>query len=38
MKYSYFILLGLLALTPAVYAEGNSNADQISMTQKNDIK
>ncbi len=38
MKYSYLILLGLLALTPAVYAEGNSNADQISMTQKNDIK
>ena len=31
MKYSYFILLGLLALTPATYAAGNSNTAQMSM-------
>ena len=37
MKYLYLILLGLLALVPAVYAEGNGNANQISMTQTNNI-
>lgn len=35
MKYIYLILLGLLALAPATYAEGN--ADQISMTQTGNI-
>ena len=33
MKYSYLILLGLLALAPATYAEGNGDAGQMSMTQ-----
>ena len=37
MKYSYLILLGLLALAPATYAEGNGNADQMSMTQPGNI-
>ena len=37
MKYSYLILLGLLAIAPATYAEGNGNADQTSMTQTGDI-
>jgi len=37
MKYSYLILLGLLAFTPAIYAAGTSNADQMSMTQTDNI-
>ena len=37
MKYSYLILLGLLALAPATYAEGNGNAVQMSMTQTGNI-
>ncbi len=34
MKYSLLILLALLALAPATYAKGTGNADQMSMTQK----
>ena len=37
MKYLYLILLGLLALAPATYAEGYDNADQMSMTQPDNI-
>lgn len=37
MKYSYLILLGLLALAPASYAEGSGKADQMSMTQTGNI-
>ena len=37
MKYSYLILMGLLALAPATYAEGNGNAVQMSMNQTNNI-
>ena len=37
MKYLYLILLGLLALAPATYAEGNDNADQVSMIQTGNI-
>lgn len=37
MKYSYLILLGLLALAPATYAEGTGNSDQMIMTQSNII-
>lgn len=37
MKYLYLILLGLLALVPATYAEGNANAGQMSMTQPSNI-
>lgn len=37
MKYLYLILLGLLALAPATYAEGNGNAGQMSMTQPGNI-
>lgn len=37
MKYSYLILLGLLALAPATYAEGNVNADRRSTTQTGNI-
>ena len=37
MKYSYFILLGLLALTPATYAEGNNNLAQTTMIQTGNI-
>ncbi len=33
MKYLKIILLGLLALTPATYAEGNNNAGEMSITQ-----
>lgn len=38
MKYSYLILLGLLALAPATYAEGTGKADQMSQNQAGDIK
>ncbi len=37
MKYSYLILLGLLALTPATYAAGNRNASQMLMSQADNI-
>ncbi len=37
MKYSYLILLGLLALAPATYAESTGNAGQMSMTQQGKI-
>ena len=37
MKYSYLILLGLLALAPATFAEGTGSADQIALTQKDNI-
>lgn len=37
MKYSYLILMGLLALAPATYADGNGNIDQIAMNQTNNI-
>jgi TonB-dependent starch-binding outer membrane protein SusC len=38
MKYIYLILLlGLLALVPATYAEGNGNADQMLMAQPGKI-
>jgi TonB-dependent starch-binding outer membrane protein SusC len=36
MKYSYLILLGLLALAPAIYAEGAGKAD-LSMPQTGNI-
>ncbi|MGQ1947718.1 SusC/RagA family TonB-linked outer membrane protein [Geofilum sp. OHC36d9] len=37
MKYICLILLGLLALAPATYAEGQDNTNQMSMTQSGDI-
>lgn len=37
MKYSYLILIGLLALAPATYADGNGNIDQMSTNQTNNI-
>jgi TonB-dependent starch-binding outer membrane protein SusC len=37
MKYSYLILLGLLALAPATYAEDKGNADPKSMAQPGNI-
>ena len=37
MKYLYLILLGLLAFSTATYAEGNDNADQVSMAQQDNI-
>ena len=37
MKYSYLIPMGLLALAPATYADGNGNIDQIAMNQTNNI-
>jgi TonB-linked SusC/RagA family outer membrane protein len=37
MKYLYLILLGLLAIVPATYAEGNDNADQRTMAQTDNI-
>ncbi|VBB47469.1 Outer membrane protein [uncultured Paludibacter sp.] len=37
MKYLYIILLGLLAIAPATYAESNDNKDQMSMTQSGNI-
>ena len=37
MKYTFIILLGLLALAPAAYAEGNDNAGQALMTQADRI-
>ena len=37
MKYLYLILLGLLTLAPATYAEGNDNANKLSIAQAADI-
>lgn len=37
MKYLYLILLGLLALAPATYAEGAGNTGQMSMIQPDNI-
>ncbi len=37
MKYTFLILLGLLALVPAVNAEGSSNTGQMSMIQTDNI-
>ncbi|MDP4228119.1 MAG: TonB-dependent receptor plug domain-containing protein, partial [Bacteroidota bacterium] len=37
MKYSYLILLGLLAFALATYAEGNGMAGQMSITQQGNI-
>ncbi|MBW8334359.1 MAG: TonB-dependent receptor [Prolixibacteraceae bacterium] len=37
MKYSFLILLGLLALATATYAEGNGNGNQMSTTQTGNI-
>jgi TonB-linked SusC/RagA family outer membrane protein len=37
MKYSYIILLGLLAFATATYAEGNNNANQMSIAQTANI-
>ncbi len=37
MKYVYLILLGLLAIVPATYAEGNGNTGQMTTTQPGDI-
>jgi TonB-linked SusC/RagA family outer membrane protein len=37
MKYLYLILLGLLAIATATYAEGYGNADPISVTQTGNI-
>jgi TonB-linked SusC/RagA family outer membrane protein len=37
MRYTFLILLGLLALVPAVYAEGNINTEQMSITQTDKI-
>ncbi len=37
MKYLYLILLGLLALVPATYAEGNNDANQRTIAQTDDI-
>jgi TonB-linked SusC/RagA family outer membrane protein len=37
MKYIYLILLGLLTFGTVTYAEGNSTADQVAMTQQDNI-
>ena len=37
MKYLYLVLLGLLAFATATYAKGNGNADQMLMTQTDNI-
>jgi len=37
MKYTYLIVLAMLALAPVTYAVGNGNADQMSMVQPGDI-
>ncbi len=37
MKYIYLILLGLLAVVPATYAEGTDNANPMSTTQPGNI-
>jgi TonB-linked SusC/RagA family outer membrane protein len=37
MKYLYLILLGLLALAPATYAQGTGNTGQMTITQPGNI-
>lgn len=37
MKYTFLLLLGLLVLTPATYAENNGNAGRAQMTQVGEI-
>jgi TonB-linked SusC/RagA family outer membrane protein len=37
MKYIYLTLLGLLAIAPATYAEGNPNDERMSITQPGNI-
>jgi TonB-linked SusC/RagA family outer membrane protein len=37
MKYIFLILLGLLALAPATFAEGKGKADQMPVTQQGNI-
>ncbi|MCF8359301.1 MAG: TonB-dependent receptor [Prolixibacteraceae bacterium] len=37
MKYTFLILLGLLAFVPATFAEGTGNTDQMLNTQTNNI-
>jgi TonB-linked SusC/RagA family outer membrane protein len=37
MKYLYLVILGLLAIATATYAEGYGNADRMSMTQTDRI-
>lgn len=37
MKYSFLILLGLLALAPATYAENNGSASQVLLSQAGEI-
>ncbi|HKK62698.1 MAG TPA: carboxypeptidase-like regulatory domain-containing protein, partial [Bacteroidales bacterium] len=37
MKYTILILLGLFALVPAVYAEGNNKTEQMLITQTDNI-
>ncbi len=37
MKYIYIILLGLLAIVPATYAEGSGNADQESVAKPAEV-
>ena len=37
MKYLYIILMGLLVIAPAAYAEGNGNTSQMSKVQPEDI-
>jgi TonB-linked SusC/RagA family outer membrane protein len=37
MKYLFLILLGLLVIAPATFADGNGKADQSSMTQTDNI-
>ncbi len=37
MKYIYLILVGLLALAPTTYAEGDGDSNQISMAQQSNI-
>ncbi len=37
MKYIYLILVGLLALAPSTYAEGDGDSNQMSMAQQSNI-
>lgn len=37
MKYSYYILLGLLAISPVISAEGNGAINQVSLAQESTI-
>jgi TonB-dependent starch-binding outer membrane protein SusC len=37
MKYTFIILMGLLMLASATYAEGNDNASQMLITQAGEL-